>query len=312
MTRFGRVAAAALLLALSATACGSDEDQKGDGSLRDRIEVGGDFGQQPTLQIEAPLEVSESTSWTTTVGEGDRVLGDSTAILELTLADARTGKTAISTHDDGQRPLEVRLGQDVFPSLARALVGKTADSRVVIASTSDDAYGDAGAPQVGIEAGDPVVMVVDILSTDPTSVLDGPTGDAIAAPATAPRLVEEGGVPVNFDFGGLKKPSKLVVVPLRAGTGPAIENPDRVAVDYLGSVWGADKPFQETYTAEPATVSIGLSGVIPGWETGLAGQKEGARLLLICPPDQAYGATAQPNIPANSTLVFVVDVLGVG
>ena len=40
--------------------------------------------------------------------------------------------------------------------------------------------------------------------------------------------------------------------------------------------------------------------------------KEGARVMLICPPDSAYGKASQPGIPANSTLVFVIDVLGVG
>ena len=34
--------------------------------------------------------------------------------------------------------------------------------------------------------------------------------------------------------------------------------------------------------------------------------------MIISPPKSGYGASAQPNIPANSTLVFVVDVLGVG
>ena len=34
--------------------------------------------------------------------------------------------------------------------------------------------------------------------------------------------------------------------------------------------------------------------------------------MIISPPDLGYGSSAQPNIPANSTLVFVVDVLGVG
>jgi peptidylprolyl isomerase len=34
--------------------------------------------------------------------------------------------------------------------------------------------------------------------------------------------------------------------------------------------------------------------------------------MIISPPELAYGSTVQQNIPANSTLVFVVDVLGVG
>ena len=34
--------------------------------------------------------------------------------------------------------------------------------------------------------------------------------------------------------------------------------------------------------------------------------------MLICPPGSAYGKMSQSGIPANSTLVFVIDVLGVG
>ncbi len=312
MTQLHRATAVLLALVVTASACGTSETKDASPTLRDQIEVSGAFGETPTIKIADPLEVAESTSWTLEPGDGAKVAADSTTILHLTLSDARTGKTAISTHDEGQRPLEVKLGEGLFPSLAKALLGKQADSRVVVASTSDDAYGEGGAPQIGIEGGDPVVMVVDILSTDPTTVLDGPDGAAVPAPATAPKLVERGGVPVGFDFAGRAKPKKLVVVPLRAGTGPEITSPARVAVDYFGAVWGGKKPFDETYTKEPATVSIGLSSVIKAWDQGLAGQRAGARVMLICPPDLAYGPDAQGDIPANSTLVFVVDVLGVG
>lgn len=43
-----------------------------------------------------------------------------------------------------------------------------------------------------------------------------------------------------------------------------------------------------------------------------AGKKEGTRVMISCPPELAYDATPQPDIPANSTLVFIVDVLDVG
>src|SRR4051812_4651105 len=161
---------------MTATACGSAAEKKEASSLHDKIQVSGDYGEKPTIKIDAPLKVSKTTSWTTEAGNGDQVGAEATTILGLTLADGRTGKTVISTHDKGQRPLEVKLGDQVFPALATSLVGKTADSRVVVASTSDDAYGDQGAPQIGVKGGDAVVMVADILSTDPTKVLDGPTG----------------------------------------------------------------------------------------------------------------------------------------
>jgi peptidylprolyl isomerase len=311
VTQLHRAAALLLALTLCSTACGTAE-KKQAASLQDQIKVSGDFGKKPTIEIDTPLKVPQSTSWMEEVGKGDKVGADATTILQLTLADGRTGETAISTYDAGERPLEVMLGNQIFPSLTQALTGKPARSRVVVASTSDDAYGDKGSPQIGIKGGDPVVMVADILSTDPTSVLDGPTGPQLAAPAIAPVVLEKDGLPVGFDFARASKSKKLVVVPLREGTGPAIEGPDRIAADYLGQVWGAKQPFEETFTKEPANFSIGLGSVIKAWDTALIGKKEGARVMIVCPPKLAYGGAAQPNIPANSTLVFIVDVLGVG
>ena len=315
MIRRHQVAVVAVALALMATACGSEEkgseEKKEPANPKNGIEVTGEFGAKPTITIDAPLSLEESTSWTSEVGEGDKVGAAATSILQLTMADLRTGKTAVSTGDPGERPLAVTLDQ-IFPVLARALTGKTAHSRVVVAATADDSYGDSGSPQIGIKAGDPVVMVADILSTDPTSVFDGPSGKTLAAPDTAPLLKEEKGLPVGFEFRGSRKPGKLAVITLREGTGPVVERPDRIAADYLGQVWGAKKPFEETFSKKPDNFSIGLGATIKAWDDALVGTKEGARVVIIAPPALAYGATAQPNIPANSTLAFVVDVLGVG
>ena len=311
MTQRHRVAGALMALALSTTACGAQEE-RATTSLRDSIRVSGSFGTAPKLDIDTPLSFDDSSSWSTHRGQGDKVGAQATAILQLTLANGRTGETAVSTYDEGQRPIEAMLGDQIFPSLVEALTGKPARSRVVVASTSDDTYGDQGAPQIDVKGGDPVVMVADILSTDPTSVLDGPTGETVAPPATAPVIVEKDGVPAGFRFTGARKPRKLTVVTLREGTGPVVESPDRIAADYHGAVWGADKAFDETFTKEPANFSIGLGSVIKAWDTALVGKREGARVLVICPPRLAYGASAQPNIPANSTLVYVVDILGVG
>jgi FKBP-type peptidyl-prolyl cis-trans isomerase len=300
-----------LVLALSATACGSTADSKTT-SAQDQVQVTGPFGEKPTIKIAAPLKLSESESWTTVTGKGDSVGSEATVIMQLTLADGRTGETKVSTLDSGQQPLEIKLGEQVFPSLAKALVGKHASSRVVVASTSDDAYGDTGAPQIGIKGGHSVVMVSDILSTDPTSVLDGPTGASNPAPATAPRLVLEDGEPSGVDVTGLRKPKKLQVYVLREGTGPVLDGPHRIAADYLGQVWGAKAPFNNSYPKEPVNFTVGMSRVIPAWDKALAGVKEGARVMLVSPPKTAYGAEAQGPIPANATLVFVIDVLGIG
>ncbi len=312
MTR-RHIAITALVLALTATACGGSAEEKDtSGNPRDSIEVSGDFGEKPVIEIDAPLDVSETTAWTTQEGTGDPVGADATTILGLTLADARTGKTVLSTGDPGQQPLEISLTDQVFPALVRTLVGKAGGTRVVVASTPEDTYGTQGAPQLGIRGGDSVVIVADVLATDPTSILDGPTGASPRPPPSAPKVEEADGSPSGFDFEGLSKPKRFAAVTLREGTGPAIENPDRIVADYVGQVWGAKEPFDNTHGKEPSSFSVGISGVIKCWDRGLPGVKEGARVMLICPPDSAYGKAGRPGIPANSTLAFLIDVRGVG
>ena len=68
--------------------------------------------------------------------------------------------------------------------------------------------------------------------------------------------------------------------------------------------------FDSSWTRKsPATFGIGTGNVIPGWDKGLVGKKVGSRVLLVVPPADGYGDRAQAKIPANSTLVFVVDIL---
>jgi peptidylprolyl isomerase len=308
-----RLALLAVVVGAALTGCGTSADGQAPTDVRGAVAVSGAFGAKPTIKIRTPLDLEESSSWVLRQGTGDKVGAEATVILQLTLADARTGKTALSTKDSAPGALQADMASQLFPSLATALTGKAAGSRVVLAATADDSYGDRGAPQVGVRGGDPVVMVADILSTDPTSVLPGPTGATLAPPATAPRVVETDGKPTGIDVTGSKKPKKLVVVPLREGTGPVVTSPERITVDYLGEVWGQTTPFESSYTKEPTSFSVGLGGVIPAWDQGLAGLKEGARVMLICPPGVAYGAAGRPpSIPPSSTLVFVIDVRGVG
>jgi peptidylprolyl isomerase len=51
--------------------------------------------------------------------------------------------------------------------------------------------------------------------------------------------------------------------------------------------------------------------VIPGWDTGLAGQTVGSRVMLVIPPKDAYGSAgqSQAGITGKDTLVFVVDII---
>jgi peptidylprolyl isomerase len=107
-------------------------------------------------------------------------------------------------------------------------------------------------------------------------------------------------------------PSKLVVKDLIKGTGPAATANSTVNVQYVGELYKGGKQFDASWNdGSGQPVSLPLSGVIKGWQQGIPGMKVGGRRELIIPPSLGYGSTPQSKIPANSTLVFVIDLHGV-
>lgn len=103
--------------------------------------------------------------------------------------------------------------------------------------------------------------------------------------------------------------SGLMYLVEKAGTGEAPKDSDTVVVNYKGTLIDG-KEFDNSYTrGEP--LSFRLDGVIPGWTEGLKHIKKGGKIKLVIPPDLAYGKAGVPGIPANSTLVFDVELLDI-
>ena len=95
----------------------------------------------------------------------------------------------------------------------------------------------------------------------------------------------------------------------KAGTGDAPKDSDTVVVNYKGTLTDG-KEFDNSYTrGEP--LSFRLDGVIPGWTEGLKNIKKGGKIKLVIPPELAYGKNGVPGIPANSTLLFDVELLAI-
>ena len=109
-------------------------------------------------------------------------------------------------------------------------------------------------------------------------------------------------------------PTQLVVKDLKTGNGAEAKSGDRVSVQYIGVLYDNGSKFDSSYDhGQPFSFKLGGGQVIPGWDQGVAGMKVGGRRELIIPPGLAYGAQGQPpTIPANATLVFVIDLVSVG
>jgi FKBP-type peptidyl-prolyl cis-trans isomerase len=104
---------------------------------------------------------------------------------------------------------------------------------------------------------------------------------------------------------------------LIVGTGAEATNGKTLTVNYtlwLYSESAADHKgtqVQTTVGGSPFPFTLGAGRVIAGWDQGVPGMRVGGRRELVVPPSLAYGATAQPGIPSNSTLVFDIDLLSV-
>lgn len=96
---------------------------------------------------------------------------------------------------------------------------------------------------------------------------------------------------------------------LTEGTGAVPKSEDTVKVHYSGTLIDGTK-FDSSYDRnEPAEFPV--TGVIKGWTEALQLMKQGAKWKLAIPSDLAYGPQGRPSIPANSVLVFEVELLEV-
>ena len=95
------------------------------------------------------------------------------------------------------------------------------------------------------------------------------------------------------------------------GKGEEILLHSKILVHYTGKLEDGTV-FDSSYDrGQPFSFQIGLRQVIEGWEQGLLGMKVGGKRKLTIPPELGYGSRDNGPIPANSTLIFEIDLLGI-
>ncbi|WP_040794992.1 FKBP-type peptidyl-prolyl cis-trans isomerase [Nocardia higoensis] len=108
-------------------------------------------------------------------------------------------------------------------------------------------------------------------------------------------------------------PTRLIVEDLVPGSGPGAQPGQELTMNYSLVAWSNGEKLDSSFDrGEPFGLILGAGQVIPGWEQGLEGVQEGARRLLIIPPELGYGARGSGGVEPNETLVFVTDAVGVG
>jgi FKBP-type peptidyl-prolyl cis-trans isomerase len=108
-------------------------------------------------------------------------------------------------------------------------------------------------------------------------------------------------------------PSGLIIEDIAVGDGAAAVAGQKVKVHYTGWLTNGSKFDSSKDRGEPFEFPLGGGRVIKGWDEGVQGMKIGGKRKLTIPPDLGYGARGAGGvIPPNATLVFEVELLGVG
>ena len=109
-------------------------------------------------------------------------------------------------------------------------------------------------------------------------------------------------------------PTDLQVDDIVVGEGPEATAGDEVEVHYVGVAWSNGRQFDASWDrGDTFGFRLGAGQVIAGWDQGVQGMKVGGQRRLTLPPRLAYGSRGAGGvIGPDETLVFVVDLVGVG
>ena len=147
-----------------------------------------------------------------------------------------------------------------------------------------------------------------------------PSSDAAQAPQSKGRECTADDIKTTGKFGEVPTitipddcdpPKKLITKDLSEGTGAGAKSGQKLKMNYLLVTWSDKQKLDSSFDrGQTFDLNLGAGEVIPGWDQGLEGIKQGTRRLLIIPPDLAYGQGGQ-GIKPNETLVFVTDAVSV-
>ncbi len=277
---------------------GADCTEYASGPASDGVKLSGDFGKEVTAKFDTPTSVKELERTIVTKGDGEvTAIGDDVNA-QITIFNGTTGESSFS------QPGTLTLGDESYiAAFVAGIECVPLGSRVVTVVPSATFFDGEGNEQFGIEAGDDVVVVTDVI-------------DKVVAPAAAETsdwTTDAAEVAFNGDAAPVltlpqtDPPAELLLKVLEPGDGAVVASGDSVTLNYQGTSWDTGEIFDQSYGKAPATFAT--TQVIPGFGAALVGQKVGTKLVVSIPPAYAYGEEGSGAELAGQTLVFVIEIL---
>jgi peptidylprolyl isomerase len=277
------------------------------------ITAGRKFGEKPTVAKGAGAP-SKDLAVRTLIAGGGRTVAENDFIRADYLGQIwDTGKVFDNSYDR-KRPLVMQLARgSIIDGWRYALQGKKTGSRVQIAVPPTWGYGASGNPQAGIKGTDTLVFVIDLIESfnSKSSAKGTPVPQTDAA---LPKVgTDTDGKAPKVTVPRTGPPKKLVSRYVLEGDGPELKADQTVLCQFQGLVWDGGKAFERTYGSGRLSQFAlrQMQEVVKGLAQGLTGKKVGSRVLVVVPPELAYGDNPPGGgaIKKGSTLVFTVDIL---
>jgi FKBP-type peptidyl-prolyl cis-trans isomerase len=319
MRRLVAITVIPLLACLVIAGCGSSKPSASSNSsasstnsnANSSVTVTGAFGATPTVKIPKLDASNKLTVKTVIQGTGSTVTKSDAMAANFVLYFWDGKSSTLKANTFTQNPTVI--GGTMLPGLETALIGQKVGSRVLAVIPPAEGYGTSGNSQLGITGSTTLVFVIDLLKSYADTASAAGTQESSGG-GTLPTVTAHTGSAPTITIPTNNPPSALVTKTLIKGSGPKLAKGQYVIAQYTGYIWRTKKVFDSSWTSgSPFGFVIGASPaqVISGWDSGLAGQTVGSRVMLVIPPKDAYGKTgaSQAGITGTDTLVFVVDII---
>jgi len=283
-------------------------DSRRDEQTVSTIKWEGD-AQSPKLVISTPLRVSQPTVRSIEPGTGASISLGQLVTFDTLVVDGETGQTEASSFG-GTAPSQLILSKATanVTMLAAMQSAKVGGKFLYVVPTSDSTA--AASPSTGGATPADNTAPSKVIAISIRSVESLPTeahGQPKTPNATLPKVTFGADGTASVAPKGAQ-PSTLSSGLLIEGTGAKVTEGQTVAVKYYGWLWNG-KVFDSVW-GDTAPEVLNLNEVISGWRKAIVGQKVGSRVVIVVPPAMGYGGSGNDVIPPDSTLVFLVDVLG--
>lgn len=304
LAAFSAVAATALLLTGCAGAGSPDASPSPStsstcllnakpGKASDAVKVDGS-GAKVTVTVPSGTDITDVERTVVKKGDGAEVASGDLVSVRFRIVNAGDSTVLDSSErgQDGEMP--VLLDPQQASLFVAALECQPLGSAVVLALPSS----------VLGQGAKPLVVYAEATKKLPTVA----TGKEVTPKAGLPEVkLDDSGAP-TITVPKTDPPTETTVETLKQGDGPTVGAGDFVVVQYRGVTWADGKEFDSSWS-RGAPTQFQTTQVVPGFKKALEGQKVGSQVLVVIPPKDGYGDADQKSIPANSTLVFVIDIL---